>query len=111
MKKLVPFDFCCNDPDNGLFAGKVWMVQYADAELETRHGGEFRFTEVEGGIRIHRRTFKVIRHVYWHGNWCWNRYWLPRSEAKRLLTTLRTHGWRVTCGPSALYRWMNGASA
>lgn len=111
MKKLVPFDFCCNDPDNGDFAGKVWMAQYGDAEIETRHGGYFRFTEIEGGIRIHRRKFKVVRYTYWHGNWCWNRYWLPRAEAKRLLATLKANGWRVTCGPSIFYRWFNGRAA
>lgn len=110
MKKLVPFDFACNDPDNGDFAGKVWMAQFGDNELDSG-GTEFRFTEIDDGFRIHSRKFAVVRRSYWHGNWCWNRYWLKRADAKRLLVIMRDNGWRVTCGPFAFYRWFNGGEA
>lgn len=107
MKEIVAFDFACNDPDNGLFAGKVWSAQYGEAELELNSYNPVRFTEHPGGIRIHRRYFRVVGSTEWLGNWCWNRYWLPRAEAKRLLLTMRDNRWRATCAPHHFYRWFN----
>lgn len=111
MSGKLAFDFACNDPDNGYFAGKVWMAQFGDCELETYHGGDFKFTETPEGIRIHRRSFLVLGSKEWFGNWCWNRYWLSPVEGKRLLRTMRANGWRCTCGPTRFYDWMNRAPA
>lgn len=105
MKKLVAFDFACNDPDNGLFAGEVWSAQYGDAEMERAR--PVKFTALPDRIRIHRNQFRIVGRVEWIGNWCWNRYWLPRVDAKALLVTLRSHGWRATCAPVHFSHWMN----
>lgn len=113
VKALVPFDVACNDPDNGDFAGRAWMATFGaySAELEAPFGREVKFTETDRGFRFLRHEFAVRRTVHWYGNWCWNRYWLTRAEAKRLLGILRAKGWRCTCGPDRFYRWMNGAAA
>lgn len=108
MLPLVAIDFACNDPDNGLFAGFVGSASYGDAEIEAPSLRGFRFTEVDGGIRLHGRVFRTEGSVGWLGNWCWNRYWFTRSEAKRLLGTMKVKGWRATCAPHHFYRWMNG---
>lgn len=107
MREVAHIDFACNDPDNGLFAGKAMMATYGDIELEAPRWHGYAFTAGEGFIRIHRRNFKVVGAKDWFGNWCWNRYAMPRAEAKRLLATLRKNGWRCTCGPSRFYDWFN----
>lgn len=103
-------DFACNNPDNGLFAGRAGMAMYGDIEIESPdpYGG-YSFTELDGSIRLHRRKFVYRSAREWVGNWCWNRYFLRRGEMKRLLMTLRANGWRVTCGPSRFFDWWNGA--
>lgn len=108
MKDIAAIDFACNDPDNGLFAGRAAMATFGDAEIEAPNFDTgYRFTELPSGLRIHRKSFHVIDSKEWFGNWCWNRYLLPRVEMKRLLLTLRDHDWRVTCGPSRFYHWWN----
>ena len=115
MKSLVQIDFACNDPDNGAFAYEVAGIQYkfADgeyAEIEPVIWGTYRFTDraTSGHIRIHRRKYRYQRMKDWYGNWCWNAYWLPRNEAKRLLKDLRDSGrWRCTCAPTRFYDWFN----
>lgn len=108
MKSIVAIDFACNDPDNGLFAGRIAMAQYGDAEIEPPNWEGYAFTELAGeAIRIHRRSFPIHGKREWLGNWCWNRYFLLREHAKPLLMHLRGHGWRVTCGPSPFYHWWN----
>ena len=104
--KLIPVDFACNDPDNGNFAGKVWMCQIDSNEIE-RGAGDVTFTDLEGGFRIHRKKF-VAQHVkHWFGNWCWNRYWLSVREANRLIDHLRANGWSCTCGEQRFYEIFN----
>lgn len=112
MKLCAAIDFACNDPDNGIFAGRAGMAMYGDVELESPdiYGG-YRFAENPDSIRIHRRTFRIEGSRDWVGNWCWNRYYLPRQELKRLLITLRAHGWRVVCGPSRFRDWWNRGMA
>lgn len=108
MKHTAYIDFACNDPDNGLFAGKAMMATYGDIELEAPGWQSYAFTAGDGFIRIRRRNFKIVGSKDWFGNWCWNRYALRRAEAKRLLATLRKNGWRCTCGPARFYDWFNG---
>jgi len=111
MKSIVGIDFACNDPDNGLFAGRVNMAQYGDAEIEAPCWEGYAFTLLDRGtIRIHGHAFPIHASRDWVGNWCWNRYFLLRDDAKRLLLCLRSHGWRATCAPARFYDWWNGRS-
>lgn len=107
MKKHAWVHFGCNDPDNGDFAGKVWMAAYNECEIETDFGNPVKFTAGDDFIQIHRRKFRIVGRSYWVGNWCWDAFKLPRSEAKRLIGTMRKNRWRCTHGPAALYDWWN----
>jgi hypothetical protein len=107
MGKLVAIDFACNDPDDGLFAGKVAMGAIDGNDVETPHGGDVTFTELLGGFRIHRKSFVFVESKHWVGNWCWNRYWLTVKEANRLVEHLRAHGWHCTCGEERFYERFN----
>ena len=102
----VSVHFACNDPDNGSFAGKAGMAavsiggELMDLELDCMDG--VKFTELDGAIRIHRKTFKALGTTYWCGNWCWNAYQLPWAEYRRLIRTLAANGWKCTSG---IVRW------
>ena len=107
MARIVEVDFACNDPDNGLFAGKVWQVTINGNTVESPNGQEYAFTEMDGAIRIHRRKFAFSASKEWVGNWCWNRYWMSVAEANRLTRHLRDNGWRCTEGEHRFYSYMN----
>lgn len=109
MKSVVAIDFACNDPSCGEFVGRAGSACYNryDAEIEASNFHGYAFSEVDGGIRIHGRVFLIVAISRWVGNWCWNRYWLKREDAKALLRHLRKHRWRMTCAPSRLYAWFN----
>ena len=117
MKDHAQFDFACNDPDNGLFDYTVRGIHYKIdntdyAEFEPKRWTTYRFSDrsISGHIRIHRRKYRYVYLKDWFGNWCWNAYWLPRSEAKRLLIDLRASGyWKCTCAPHHFYNWFNEA--
>ena len=105
VSKLVAVDFACNDPDNGLFAGKVWQAQIDGNDVERVN--VVAFTELPGEIRIHRKKFVVSDCKEWVGNWCWNRYWMTVREANRLASHLRDNGWSCTCGEDRFFDFMN----
>jgi len=111
VKNFVAIDFACNDPDSGLFAGRASAITYGDAEIEAQNIDGFKFTWLDGAIRIHREVFAIEGCSEWVGNWCWNRFIFRRDVAKKLLFTLRANGWRVTCGPSLLYSWFNRSNS
>lgn len=117
MRQFAYVDIACNDPDNGNFAGRTHMITYnfndkEYVELEADNWEGYAFTEIEGGIRLHRNIFSVVASKAWIGNWCWNRYKLPRPQAKKLIATLRDSGrWRCTHGPTRWFDWFNREGA
>jgi len=86
----LPIDMACNDPDNGLFAGRVEQISIGSAFLElTIRRDPIRLVELpDGRLRIARRVFPITASAEWVGNWCWNRYWLDLEQAVKLLVWL-----------------------
>lgn len=106
----IPFDFACNDPDNGSFAGRVFIAcrpGSVQQELEA-WPDSFAFTDGGNFIRIHRHKFKVELVQECVGNWCWNRYWFKPGEYRRLIRTLARNGWHCTGGTA---RWVDAYDA
>lgn len=95
MTRVVRLDFCCNDPDNGLFDGRVAGVQLPDLDLELMasdlRGPTLRILG-NGLLRIGRRTFKSVASKEWFGNWCWNAYFFAPPVAVELLCYLHSLG-------------------
>ena len=108
MRRGASVHFACNDPDSGAFVGKAGMAAVSVGgelmDLELDFLGGVKLTEIDGGIRIHRQTFRTIGTTYWCGNWCWNAYRLPWAEYRRLVRTLGKYGWKCTGGT---VRWSN----
>lgn len=108
----VRIDFCCNDPDNGLFAHAVCQIHLPDQllELTAKQWGILsfrgcpRFAEVKGGIRLSGKTWPIVASKEWYGNWCWNSYWMRDHVARQFLVWL--HGRRLfncECGETRLF--------
>jgi hypothetical protein len=101
---------CCNDPDNGLFAGRLWRVDYADMELshdDWERGCAFSYHE-PNVIKVSRRLFIYKQRKEWFGNWCWDALWMSRDEARRLVRYLCDSGvWSCEAGPSRLFEWFH----
>lgn len=111
MTDLVRIDFCCNDPDNGLFAHAVCQIQLPDQLLElvakqwsiTSFRGCPRFAEVPGGIRLSGKRWPIVRSIEWYGNWCWNAYWMKDQVARQFLMWLhRRRLFQCECGEERL---------
>ena len=108
-------DVACNDPDNGLFAGRAEQINAVtwDGELiEFEANGRAPvFYERPGALRICRRNWPILASQDWYGNWCWNAYWLTPSVMAQCLATIhKARHFRCSCGPSVLYdNWNEGA--
>lgn len=104
---IIGIDFACNDPDNGLFAGRCSGIAVEHSLLEFDFDGMRRppvFCWRDGRFQISRRIFAYIRKAHWVGNWCWDRAYLEIDEAIRFFEWLRLDG-RFPCmgGDAALF--------
>lgn len=90
----LPIDMACNDPDNGVFAGRIEQISIGSGFLElTSRREPIRLVELpDGRVRIAGRVFPITASAEWVGNWCWNRYWLELEHAVTLVAWL--HGRR-----------------
>jgi hypothetical protein len=77
---LSRIELCCNDPDNGNFAGAVSAIQVGDLELMSK-----RWWLTPSGPRLRVEADRFIlagkswpyeRGKEWYGNWCWDAYWV-----------------------------------
>jgi len=89
----VRLDVCCNDPDDGSFAGRAAGLHLVDIlELSACNMLGPVFREVGEGIQISRRRFPILRSKEWYGNWAWNAYWLEAEVAAQLLAYVHGQG-------------------
>jgi hypothetical protein len=99
----VRVDVACNDPDSGIFAGRVPQIQIADVgtgdilleldahswdPLSSRITG-VRYREAPGEFVLAGKRWPVLRRKEWYGNWCWNACWMADQQARAFLVWLR----------------------
>lgn len=78
---MLYLDVACNNPDNGLFTGRATMLQIGCAEFQANDWERgVSFAEIEGGIRLAGKRWRVENSKDWVGNWCWNRYLIGTKE-------------------------------
>ncbi|MGE4323393.1 MAG: hypothetical protein AB7E60_10245 [Sphingobium sp.] len=93
----IGIDIACNDPDNGLFAGRAAAI-HVDMpgdilmELGACDMAGPRMRETDDGIAISNKRFPVLGQASWVGNWCWNRYWMAVDTAVDFLAWLHARG-------------------
>lgn len=104
----VMIEVACNDPDNGLFAGRAEQIQVGCEfiELEPRRRAP-RFVEVGTGFRMAGKVWHSTGSKYGIGNWCWNGYWMEIPEAVRFFAWLHQRQlFDLSCGETRLFnRW------
>jgi hypothetical protein len=87
----IMVDIACNDPDNGLFAGRAAMIQVGSLlELTAKKDPAPKFAELVGCFRLSGKTWSTEGSKDWVGNWCWNGYWMAIPTAVEFLAWL--HG-------------------
>lgn len=86
----VMIDVACNDPDNGVFAGRAEQIQigYDFIELEARREPSPRFRERYNGFVLAGKFWPTHGSKDWVGNWCWNGYWMAIPDAVQFLAWL-----------------------
>lgn len=116
---MIFLDVCCNDPDNGLFAGRAAMLQIGEAEFGLSRAREPAFVELAAGmqitgIRLAGKSWQVDGAKHGVGNWCWNRYLLARPAITarwymvEFVTWLRARGlFHCESAPSEFFEWFN----
>jgi hypothetical protein len=103
----VRIALCCNDGDDGVFAGKFDGINiHGLVDLELQRGEEPAFSFWHGCARISGREYFAVASKRWFGNWCWNAYWFPIETAYRLLCQLhRTGKFAATMSQDPLLDW------
>lgn len=123
---LVSIALCCNDPDNGMFAGEIYKVEIGDdvLSLDSKYFpdsgarlkykfkadkdysvGGFGTSPVTGGIRISRRWFPVWGYKASWGNWCWDLVLMTAETTIDLVNYLKElNSFQVESGET---RWFN----
>lgn len=106
---MITVSFCCNNPDNGNFDGRVASIEIHGAEgcdvtLEPRTCPEPRFSWLDEppkphdsretmGFKVARFRFRCAPFKSWYGNWCWEAVKMSGVEVLRLCKVLCDARW------------------
>lgn len=102
---MIMIDVACNDPDNGLFAGRAEQISIGCdlLELEARRSAP-KFVELTNGFRLAGKSWHSPLSKYGVGNWCWNGYWMKTKHAAHFLSWLHSRNlFSVSSGESRLF--------
>lgn len=92
VTNIVSVALCCNDPDHGMFTGRLNAVRIGEDLLNltnkfwppkepsltihvnrvVRKNQGCGADRVEGYVKVSRRRFSIIGYKYGWGNWCWD---------------------------------------
>ena len=109
---MITVSVCCNDPDNGLFDGRVAAIEIHGAEgcditLKPRIYPAPRFAWLDNapkphdsresmGFKVARFRFRCAPYKAWYGNWCWDAVKMSGVEVLRLCRVLCRARWGCT---------------
>ncbi|HWP58983.1 MAG TPA: hypothetical protein VNL14_13910 [Candidatus Acidoferrales bacterium] len=92
-------NLCCNNPDNGMFDGKAFAIEFGDNLSLTSQfrGWSPRLTRGPGRswLRIGGSPrCPVLSYKEWFGNWCWDSIVTDSRSAMRVLNWIKEGKWR-----------------
>jgi hypothetical protein len=97
-------DIACNDPDNGLFEGRAWMIQVGSLELGANDFRGPKMRELPDSIVIAGKHWPITGSQEWVGNWCWNRYEMEIDTlVDFLIWAHRRDFWSIDQGEERIY--------
>lgn len=83
---LVEVDFACND-ERGLDTGRAERIEIGDLSLV---GGYVALKQIgPRHVRVGRLKILFGHYKYGVGNWCWDGYWIRKTDALRLISYLQ----------------------
>lgn len=92
----IAIDIACNDPDNGLFAGRAAAIELPSGdtlmELAASDMAGPRMREAADHIAISNRKWPIVASKDWVGNWVWNRYWMELDQAVAFFAWVHSTG-------------------
>ena len=106
---MITVSICCNDGNNGDFAGDVAGIEIhgaggCDISLEPRTWPSPKFAWLDTppspydscetmGFKVARFRFRCAPYKSWYGNWCWDAVKMGEVEVLRLCRVLCNAGW------------------
>lgn len=103
----IAIDIACNDPDNGLFDGRIAGIELAHRCLSLQPRvwkREPRMRVTDTHLVVSNKKFPIIDWQEWLGNWCWNRYWVTLDTAADFFTWLHAKNtFSVDMGDTELF--------
>lgn len=113
--------FACNDPDNGVFAGRASGCHFDNLGgdmVEFDHddfidGCAFSIDDVMLKFKVGNAAFPYMRRINWYGNWCWDGFVMKRPQGIRLLQYLnrKRDDWHCTGGAVRILDWLDRRAA
>lgn len=113
----IPVHLCCNDPDNGNFAGQLWGIEIADnMEFSCKFldwGPRLRYVWGDSPrIVLAGKHFPITYHKEWYGNWCWDLVKMEGRYVLELLNWPRLRRWfDMEAGEMRLFNWWEAGQA
>lgn len=110
---MLYLDVACNDPDNGIFAGRAQGLTIGDAEFMPRNWPRgYAFSELNGAVRLAGAPWRIASSKRHFGNWCWNRYELYHAGKTTRWYLVDFVKWlrkqkqfSCDCAPSEFFDW------
>lgn len=93
-RELIAVHLCCNDPDNGNFAGRLYALEvgpnmeFGSKVWPPSACPRLRYIIEDGttiGVAIAGKHFPITFIKNWYGNWCWD---LVKMEGRYVLDLL-----------------------
>ncbi len=110
---LIRVDFQCNDPDNGIFAGRVSQIQVGAEEALQLEANRWSGLSLSGcpsisfgqqAVTLSGKRWPTVRRTGWYGNWCWDAVWMREQTLRQFLVWLHGRGlFRCTSGEDSLF--------
>jgi hypothetical protein len=118
---MLTLQLCCNDPDNGMFAGYIenLHIKLACGDPIELSGPRVKVSERALRacgkdaelIKIGRVTARKYGGATWVGNWCWDSVKVESEKARQIVNYLKARDWSCECAPNDFFdRWLDAGA-
>lgn len=94
MSTEIMIMLAVNDPDNGVRTSRCRSIAIADAlhlEMDYENRSMNCVIDLKAKtVKLCRRTYPILRHHSWVGNWCWDAVWVAPDVAAQITNYIRT---------------------
>ena len=107
--RTVDIDFQCNDPESGVFIGKVAEIAVGELEFYAHAFHGYTYREMEKGFAIAGKSWPTISSKDWVGNWARHSNTVTEANGVAFLVWLhRRRLFHCHAGPVVATDWLEG---